>query len=270
MPTDSFPPAARPRQYRVRFGTLRAVMALMLREMATSYGRSPGGYIWAIVQPAAGIAVLSVVFSALGRHPAIGSSFPMFYATGMLPFTMFTSLQNKTAGALTYSRPLLAYPTVTFLDSLIARFLLELMTKLLVSYIVLTGCLILFETRTNLDLLIIIEAFALCAALGLGIGTLNCYLFTRLDVYQKFWAIATTPLFIISGIFFTYEMIPMPYREYLWYNPLIHITGLARSGFYSTYEPDYVDPVYVLTVSLVSLSLGLVFLRRHHRDLLNN
>ena len=34
-----------------RFASFRAIGALILREMATSYGRSPGGYIWAILEP---------------------------------------------------------------------------------------------------------------------------------------------------------------------------------------------------------------------------
>ena len=46
----------------------RIVMALMLREMATTYGRSAGGYLWAILEPILGIALLSVIFSlALAR-----------------------------------------------------------------------------------------------------------------------------------------------------------------------------------------------------------
>jgi capsular polysaccharide transport system permease protein len=34
---------------------MRTIVALIMREMATSYGRSPGGYIWAIAEPVAGI-----------------------------------------------------------------------------------------------------------------------------------------------------------------------------------------------------------------------
>ena len=269
MPADSFAPPARPRRHKARFGSMRAIMALILREMATSYGRSPGGYLWAIVEPAAGIAVLSLVFSALVRSPALGISFPMFYATGMLPFLLYTSVQGKVAGGLTYSRPLLAYPTVTYLDSLLARFILEVMTKLLVGYVVFTAIMLLFETRVNLDFLIIIEAYALAALLALGLGTLNCFLFTRLPIYQRAWTIVNMPLFILSGIFFTYEMIPAPYRDYLWFNPLIHITGLMRMGFYSTYRPDHISVAYVTGVSLACLAMGLLLLRRYHRELLN-
>lgn len=270
MPSEQFSPPLRPRQHRRRFGSLRAIAALVLREMATSYGRSPGGYIWAIVEPAASVAVLSVVFSALMRTPALGISFPMFYASGMLPFLMFNGVHAKVAGGLTYSRPLLAYPTVTFLDSLLARFLLEVMTKLLVAYIVFASIMILFETRVSLDFMIIMRAYGLVMLLGFGIGTINCYLFTRLPVWQRAWGIITTPLMILSGVIFIYEIVPQPYQDYLWYNPLIHITGLMRTGFYPTYRPDYISEPYVIFVSLVCMAFGLLLLRRYHQDLLSN
>ena len=46
---------------RRRFASLRAIAALVLREMSTTNGRSPGGYLWAILEPAAGIALLTIV-----------------------------------------------------------------------------------------------------------------------------------------------------------------------------------------------------------------
>ena len=112
MTSQRFAPPSPPRQHKRRFGSARAVMALILREMATTYGRSPGGYLWAIIEPVFGIAILSLVFSALVRAPALGISFPMFYATGMLPFLLYSSVQGKVAGGLTYSRALLAYPDI--------------------------------------------------------------------------------------------------------------------------------------------------------------
>ena len=41
-------PELRPVIQHTRFATLRTITALILREMATTYGRSPGGYVWAI------------------------------------------------------------------------------------------------------------------------------------------------------------------------------------------------------------------------------
>ncbi|MCR8550909.1 ABC transporter permease [Salipiger sp. P9] len=252
-----------------RFASFRAIGALMLREMATSYGRSPGGYIWAILEPVAGVMVLTVVFSAFMRAPSLGISFPMFYSTGMMPFIMFSSLQGKVAGALNYSRPLLAYPTVTFVDAILARLILDVITKLLVGYIVLGGIMIVLETRTTPDLPIILQSYALMIMLGLGIGTLNCYLFSRFPLYHKGWSIVTRPLFIISGVIFLFDDVPLPFRDYLWYNPLVHPIGLMRRGFYPTYDAPYVSLLYPSLVAIISLTLGLMLLRRYHRDLLS-
>ncbi len=101
--------------------TPRAIGALILREISTTYGRSPGGYIWAVLEPAAGIALLTLVFSIGFRTPPLGASFALYYAAGILPLMMFTELSGKLAQTIQFSRALLVYPRVTFLDALIAR-----------------------------------------------------------------------------------------------------------------------------------------------------
>lgn len=266
LPAAPSPPPARPR----RFASLRAVLALVLREMATSYGRSPGGYLWAILEPVAGITLLSLVFAAAFRSPPMGISFPMFYATGMLPFTMFLDVQNKVALSLMFSKQLLTYPTVTFVDALLARFLLNAMTQVMVGYFIFVGCMMLFSTRVSPDLPTIVQAYGLTALLGLGIGTLNCYLFSRFGVMQRAWSILMRPMFLISAIFFLFESLPPVYQSILWYNPLVHVIGLMRRGFYSPYDADYVSAPYVATVALTCLVTGLLLLRRQHRDILHS
>ena len=60
----------------------RATLALILREMSTSYGRTPGGYLWAVAEPVAAVALLTVVFALAFDHPPIGRDFALFYASG--------------------------------------------------------------------------------------------------------------------------------------------------------------------------------------------
>ena len=45
------------------FPTLRAISALILREMATAHGRIRGGYLWAVAEPVAAVTLLVLVFS---------------------------------------------------------------------------------------------------------------------------------------------------------------------------------------------------------------
>lgn len=259
----------RPRAYpRRRFASLRTISALVLREMATTYGRSPGGYLWAVLEPAAGISLLTLIFSVGFRDPALGINFPIFYATGMVPFLMFVDISGKIALALLFSRPLLVYPAVTYVDALLARFLTNALTQLLVAYIILAGIMMTMETRVIPDYRIIAQAFGLTALLALGIGTLNAFLFTMLPIWQRTWSILMRPMFLLSCIFFLFEAIPQPYRDWLWWNPLVHLIGLMRRGFYPSYDAPYVSVEYVAGIALGCMVIGLVFLRRYHRDLL--
>ena len=255
---------------RRRFASFRTITALVLREMATSYGRSPGGYLWAVLEPVAGIALLSAVFSLMFHAPALGINFPLFYATGMIPFVTFSSVSAKLAQSINFSKPLLAYPSVTFLDAILARFILNVLTEVMVAYLVFTGILLIFETRVLIDIPVIAEALLLAGALALGVGTLNCFLFTRFPIWQQAWSILMRPMFIISCVFMVYNSLPEFLRGWLWYNPLVHIVGLMRRGFYSSYDAPYVSQAYVLGFSAVCLVMGLIFLRRYQYELLHS
>lgn len=271
--TDTPPSLPSPQRPRIRtgvprFATLRTITALILREMSTSYGRSPGGYLWAVLEPTAGIALLTALFSVGFRSPPLGISFAMFYATGMLPFTLFTDITAKLGQAMNYSRQLLTYPRVTFIDAILARFGLNLMTQLLVSYIVIGTILLVFDTRVIMDGSVIARCYLLSALLALGVGTFNCFMMLRFPIYQRFWSILMRPLFMLSCVFFLFDTIPEPYSTYLWYNPLVHLVGMMRHGFYPNYDASYVSELYVAIVGLGALTLGLMLLRRDHKNAL--
>lgn len=261
-------PRLRPVRNTPRFATLRTIAALILREMSATYGRSPGGYLWVVLEPVLGIALLSALFSLGFRTPKLGTNFAIFYASGLLPFFMFNDLSSKMAQSISYSRTLLSYPRVTFIDAMIARMALSILTQLLVSFIIITGIRAMWDTRTTLELDRVLLAYAMTIALGIGVGTLNCFLMTMFPLWQRTWSIITRPLFLLSGIIILYESIPEPYNNIIWFNPLIHIVSQSRSAYYISYEAVFVSPLYVFGVSLVCALLGLVFLLRYHRDML--
>lgn len=244
-------------------------MALMLREMSTRYGQNPGGYIWAIVEPLGAILILSFAFSLLMRSPSLGSSFILFYATGYMPFSLYQSIALAVARSINFSKPLLFYPAVTWMDAILARLLLNTLTSVLVTYIVLSAILAVIDTRIVLDLRPMVEAMVLAMVLGMGIGTLNCALMGLFPTWDLVWSIVTRPLVIMSAILYIMEDLPRTVQNVLWYNPLVHITGIMRTGFYPMYAPQYVSPAYVLGVGLLCMMMGLILLGRYYRDIMN-
>ena len=257
----------RPVSARLPFAGVRTILALILREMSSTCGRSAGGYIWVILEPVLGIALLTAIFSLGFRHPRLGSNFPIYYATGLLPFQFYSIVSSKVAASIGYSRQLLTYPRVTFVDVIVARLILNVLTQLIVGCILLTGIRMAFETRTTLDLSRVMLSYSMVTAFALGVGTLNCFLSSMYPLWSRVWGIVTRPLFLISGTFFLYESIPEPYRGWLWYNPLMHVTGEMRAAFYFSYDAPYVTPSYVFGVSGLCLMTGLLLLRRFHRDI---
>ena len=101
------------------------LFALVVREMSTKFGRSYGGYIWAIAEPLGGIVLLNIAFSLTVRRPPLGTNFPLFYATGIIPFFLFTGVSERGGhAAIATNRGLLHYPVVSPLDAVFGKFIL--------------------------------------------------------------------------------------------------------------------------------------------------
>lgn len=269
LPRAQSPDRAAARRRRRSWPTLRCIGALILREMSSTYGRSPGGYLWAIFEPVAGIFILTTASAFMMMRPPIGTSFELFYATGMLPFLMFNTVANRVGTAIFFSKPLLVYPAVTFVDALIARFIVNILTEVLVFYIVITTILMLYDTRSVLDVTMIAQGLALTALFGFALGTLNAYLFMKFHTWHVIWSVISRPLFIISGVFFMWEKLPEPLRGYLWYNPIVHCVGLIRAGFYPSYDATYTSPTVVILTSLVMIGFGVFMLARNIKWLIH-
>ncbi len=247
----------------------RSIFALMLREMATTYGRSPGGYLWAVGDPVAGVALLTVVFSLAFEAPPLGSNFPLFYATGFLPFMAYSELTTKIGQAIRYSRPLLSYPNVTFIDAILSRLILNTLTNMAIFTIVIVGLTTIYALPMDINPARLINAALMLSVLALGFGTFNCYMFGAYPIWERIWSILNKPLFFLSGVFFVVDSTSRVFRDLILINPVAHIISETRAGLYPVYDARYTSPIYVYAVGLVFLMLGMLLLYRHHRFLIN-
>lgn len=250
------------------FPMARTIGALVMRELSSTYGKSMGGYLWVILEPVAGIVLLTLIFSIALRTPPIGTNFAIFYATGLVPFMFYRTLSAAVASSISFSKPLLSYPAITVTDAIISRALVNSLTGLLIGYILFSIILGIGETRTNPQIGQIGLAYAMAFVLSLGVGSVNAFLFAAFPEWQSLWNIANRPLMILSCVLFMYDDVPHPYDDYLWWNPLIHVVGQMRKGFYLTYPGDYISPLYVFFVGLILWAIGTALLLRYHREIL--
>ena len=145
------PPVPRGQAPRLRW--LRVVTALVIREMAAKFGRSAGGYFWALAEPLGGILLLSIAFSLALRSPPLGDNFMLFYMTGdRSPSACYGTMSKGVAGAVKSNKGLLNYPVVTALDAVVAKFVLNFLTIFLVAAALAAGIILGAGLHVNLDL----------------------------------------------------------------------------------------------------------------------
>ncbi|WP_422374624.1 ABC transporter permease [Roseibium sp.] len=230
--------------------------ALIVREMTTRYGNKIGGYMWAVLDPVLTIAILTTVFSAVAHVPPLGRSFALFFATGYAAFYMYRSTSDQVSSAVEANRALLNYPVVMPYDTIISRVILQIITLFVVNML-LFGSLYFMVPFEKIDLAPIFFASIIAITLGAGVGAANIVWFHLSSTYQQVWGIINRPAFIVSGVFFIPETVPQPFQSILLWNPLVHVIGIFRTGFYPTYRAEFVNLPYVLGLSIFSLAFGM-------------
>lgn len=235
----------------------RHVAALLVREMSARFGSKPGGYLWAIFDPLAHIFFLSVIFQAVARTPALGVSFPLFFATGYIGYQSYNAVLTYVQRSLSGNKGLTSYPTIALIDFVIARLILQLGTTTLVGLLVLTFILGGLRHQPDTAWEMVLEASLLASALGLALALFNIAAFARFPIYDKLFGAGHRLMFLLSGVFYLPDSIPLPYRTILSWNPVCHIIMRFRGAFYDKYAPQMLDMEYVYISTGILLTVGL-------------
>ncbi|NPD14627.1 ABC transporter permease [Xinfangfangia sp. D13-10-4-6] len=248
-----------------RFPAFRSIGALVLREMSATYGRNPGGYVWAIVEPIGSIIMLSIGFALFMRAPPLGSNFVLFFATGFLPFTLYTSVTTKVQLALRYTKPLLTYPKVVWIDAILARLGLAILTEMTVMTIVITSILMVVKEQFLIDYVPIMQGLSILVIGAAGLGMINGLIAAVFPLWPTLWGILNRPIFLASGVVFLYDSMPVEAQAIMWWNPILQAVALVRSGFYSSYHADFVSLTYCYALGMIVLAVGLLVMRKWHK-----
>jgi capsular polysaccharide transport system permease protein len=235
----------------------RVLGALVLREMRAKHGKSQIGYIWALIEPVGFVAMMVTLFSYIDRNAAFGSSIALFYGLGVIPFKLFTLISNQLTGAMASNRQLLSYPVVQPLDTIIARFLLESATSIVVLILFLIGLSFFDDIPMPSNPLRILEGFALLMLFAFGVGLTNAVIIRRIPSWQTAYRIITAPLLLVSAVFYSFDSLPSELRYYVSWVPIGHGVEIVRDGYFSHYRLADVSADYILGFGLALTVIGL-------------
>jgi capsular polysaccharide transport system permease protein len=250
--------AARPRPQR-----LRILAALVLRETAARFGRTPGGYLWAIAEPLCGILLLTAAFGVFVKAPPLGDSFMLFYATGLVPFLAYSAVAAGGPAALAANRGLLTYPVVSALDTLLARAAADWGAQAAVAVLVLPALLLWLDPAVAVAPEFAVLALLMAGGLGLSVGTANAVIGGLFPAWRQIWSILNRPLFLVSGAVFDIKALPSDLAEALMWNPVAQVIVVMRAAFYGPDQALAASPVRFLIVTLALFVLSAAVLGRN-------
>ncbi len=236
--------------------SVRVWHALILRETRSRFGRNALGFLWALVEPVALIALFLVLRSILLKFAVFGESAILFMAIGLIVFRYYAAIAGRTLIAISSNQALMTYPVVRPPDVIIARVLLETITMLVVTLIFWFVLVLVEEGRiiyhpATFGVGVIVTTF-----LAWGVGTFNAVVSHLVPTWRQIYPMLQMPLFIGSGIFYLPVTMPEDIKRILVWNPILHCVEWVRMGIYLDYLP-LLDHTYPIIFGAVALTLGL-------------
>jgi capsular polysaccharide transport system permease protein len=230
----------------------------MLRDMRTRFGRTFFGYVIMVMWPLTHLLLLMSIYILVRRAVAIGTSAPVFFGTGILPYILCLYPARMTMMSLTQNAPLLYFPIVKSFDVIVARGALETITAFWVTTIF---CLILYIF--GVDIMPIYPEDALMAIfatvyLAFSIGFVAAVLFKLMRAWAAVQIALLILMYFTSGALFIPSSLPHTIQNIIWYNPLLHSVEWLRSAYYDGYSYGMLSRGYLLGFSTVLMFIGLL------------
>lgn len=248
-----------------------AIRALLLRELQTRFGQYRLGYVWVLLEPLLSIGIMIFLFGTVMKRTFPGMEYEIFLLNGILPFFMFRSGVTQALSATQSNQGLFSYRPVKPIDALLARNLLEFLLKF-IAYIFFSLVFLWFGYNISFEhipellfywglLFIFTVAFSL---IFMVIGDFS-------KEIGKFLSVGFLILYLLSGILYSIHIIPAQYREYLLWNPLIHIIELMRHAVAPNYElVSGINLTYFILWIIGTMFIGLVLYKRFERRMVKS
>lgn len=244
------------------------LLALVIRELRARVEGRWLGLLWMMFEPLAHVLMILALFGFRRHATSPNIEFPVFLLTGLLPFFIFRNLARRLPAAISSNRGLYAYRQVKPIDALVARAAVEvgLYSAVYLCALALLGWLgYSFLPHAPLELILISIALIV---LGLGLGLVFAVVSHDRPRVQSVIGLAFLPLYLLSGVIFPLHTLPPDVREWLLWNPVLHLIELSRAHFIATYQAlPGVEAAYPAGCALIALALGLGLYRVYRHQL---
>lgn len=240
----------------------RVILALLMREIITRFGRRNLGVLWLVAEPMMFTLFVAALWTGIGGHRAPGMTVVGFAVTGYSSVLMWRNSVSHNVNAVRENINLLYHRNVCLYDVFIARVLIEISGATASFFILASFSILLGFMPVPGDLLMILGAWVMLAWFGTALAILVGAGAAFSDLVARLWQPLSYVMFPLSGAAFMVSWIPEHLQKYVLLLPMVHGVEMLRQGYFGSVVHGYYDMAYMGTVNLIITFLGLALMRK--------
>jgi lipopolysaccharide transport system permease protein len=231
------------------------ILSLVKRDLFANYKQSLLGSFWILLQPVMTTLVYIIIFSRIGKISTDGIPAVLFYLPGIILWTYFSECLIGTMNTFIHQShifskvyfPRLAVPISQVLTNSIRLLIQFSFFVLIYIWYKLQG------SAFNIDLSVILLPFLvlMTAALSMSCGLIISVLTARYRDIENIIHFLLRLLMFVTPVIYPISIVPKPYQQLLWINPLTPIIETSRVALFSHAQVSWP----ALTIAAVAIAL---------------
>lgn len=248
---------------------VRVISALVVRSGVTRFGESRIGYLWTLAEPAIYVGMFLMMHTFVRASLPFGDSAMLFFLTGVIGFRMTNLIARKAANGLSHNQPMLTYPLVKPLDTIVAAFLLEAIIWMIICTLFIFFMFALLERHIIVYPLEFASAVLAIGYFAFSFAVFNATFGTLVPIWAKILSFSNMILMLSSGVMFVPATLPPSVLAIIWWNPFLHCVEWFRSSTYLDYV-TVLSKSYLMSISTILLVTGLTLERVYRNRIISS
>ena len=202
-----------------------ALKQLVSREIKRKYARSYLGIVWSVLNPLLTMAVMSMIFSTIFKRSIV--NFPIYYLTGSILWTFFSTATNTAMTALVDNKNLLLKVKLTKQTFILSR-VFTAFANLGYTFIAYIFMLVVFTVRPSITMLLFPIPVMFLVLFTTGISYILSIAFVFFGDIKYLYSVVLTIWMYMSAIFYPAESVSLVMQKIINGNPLYAYIRFTR------------------------------------------
>jgi ABC-type polysaccharide/polyol phosphate export permease len=237
------------------------IVALILREILTRYGRHNIGFLWLFVEPMLFTLGVTALWTVSGMHHSSDLPITAFALTGYSAVLLWRNMPARCVGSIEPNSALMYHRNVRIIDIFLSRVMLEAIGATISFALLSVIFIMLGMINPPEDVLKLMEGWFLTAWFGASLAMLLGAWSEKSEIVEKLWHPAAYLLFPLSGAAYLVDALPKAAQNAVLWLPMVHGTELIRDGYFGSKITAHYDASYMVLVSM-GLTLAALALER--------